>query len=256
MTTGTARGWYASTDNEVAITESTFGQGKTVFCGYPAGLQYFASCPYDMACGFTVSRLASTEADTLAFETWCAREMKKLGVTADVDVPQALMLRTQVADSMDRYQVFRQGPDYRAMAYEREQPGRTFITHLRTRAGIDNAYGVVHNTEAEYRNFRGDYRMTLTGGRATVRLAPAIVGGAPDQAVVYDVRLGVPVRVAASAEGAEFQTWVPVSMASVFAVAPRGAVRLFGDPPKAGEGPTEVSARVAACARGAGLQPL
>jgi hypothetical protein len=259
-TTGTARAWYAGPEKDVALVENAFGEGQALFCGYPLGFLYREAIPYEFAYGLSHSRTLSYNAEGNRYEAWVVRELEKRGVVRTATVPYGRMLRAQLRDDGDWFHITSNGPSFREYHIEEDRPARTLYTVVRRREGVDNLYVGLLNTEGNYFWERGHFRSTLGGGEVTVSVAlpaAAPAGDGTGKPVVFDARLHVPVPCTVKGGRAEFATWVPAAQGSLFAVAPTGAVRLFGEAAIPGEPARLTMASVAgAAATRAGARAL
>jgi len=251
---GAVRAWFASAEEEPAIVESTFGEGKAMLCGFPLGYEYWESAPYEVAYGLTHSRQNNYNEEQKRYEQWIVKELEKRGVVRQVVVPRGWMLRAQRGDDPDWFHVARNGPKYREYMYEADRPARTVYGFLRKRDGINNAYVGLSHTEGNYFWERGYFRCTLAGGEVTAAVAAdAPPAGSPRLPLVFDARLGVPVPGRFQGGRVTFTTWLPAARSAAFAISPDGNVRLFGEAHLTGEGPQAVAARTAQYETAAGL---
>jgi len=250
-TTGTARAWYAGEENETAIVENTFGEGRALLCGVPIGHEYWESAPYEVAYGLTHHRQTNYNHEQKRYEQWVVKELGKLGVTREVTLPAGRFLRAQRGDDPDWFHTYRNGPEYSEYMFEEERPVRTVTAFVRRREGIDNTYVGLSHTEGNYFWERGYFRCTLSGAFITASVEPPGAG-----AVVFDARLRVPVPARQRGGRLEFETWLPLAQAAAFALAPGGKVRLFGEGKPTGIGAAELARRAAEYVSGEQLRDV
>ena len=242
-TGATPRAWYAGPTKEVAITENTFGKGRAMLCGYPLGFLYRESAPYEFAYGLSHHRTLSYNQEQKVYEEWIVKELEKAGVVRPVTVPSGRFLRGQLRDDGDWFHILSNGPKFQEYNLEEDRPARTIAAVTRRREGIDNVYVCLLHTEGNYFWERGHFRSTLAGGH--VQVSVAVTPSTNATPVVFDARLQVPVPATLRKDRVEFPTWMPAAQGAVFAVAPDGKVRLFGEAAVHGEGPADVLARTA-----------
>lgn len=251
-TTGNERAFYASGQKEVAIVLHTFGKGKTIFSGFPFGHEYYESARYEVQAGGTHHRHSNYNKEQKRYEWWISRELDATGLRRPLHLPEGSFLRAQRTDDPDWTHAFRDNPEYNEFMFERDRPVRSVTATARIREGTDNLYACLANTQFNYMSHLGYFRSTLLGGFVTARARVAD----PRTAVVFDVRLGVPVPSRATKGTAQFKAWVPTGQSAVFAVAPQGKVRLFGAGKPTGIGPEQLRKSVASYAEGAKLAPV
>ncbi|OPZ26188.1 MAG: Beta-galactosidase trimerization domain protein [Lentisphaerae bacterium ADurb.BinA184] len=253
--TATPRAWFAGSAKDVAICENRFGAGRALLCGFPLGFEYWESAPYELAFGFSHARHLNYNMEQKRYEAWVTRELEAAGVTREVVLPVGRFLRAQRGDDPDWYHVYRDAPSYTEYMFEEEKPVRTVYAFPRRRDGIDNLYLGLSQSEANFMWETAHFHSTLAASRVTAAVAlPAPAEGQALAPVVWDVRLKVPVPATVRDGRATFETWLPVAQSAAFAVAPAGAIRLFGDDTPAGEPVAVVAARVAASREGEGLR--
>jgi len=244
---GTPRAWFVGPDNDVAIVEHTFGQGRAMLSGFPLGNEYWKTNPYEISFGLTYFRLTWVH-EQVRYEEWLTRELSKLGVEREVILTRGRFLRAQRGDDPDWFHIFRNNPEYSEYMIEEEKPVRSVHSFCRRREGIDNVYVGLSHTEGNYSSGRGFFRCTLSGCEVNASVAAA--GAAP---VVFDVRLRVPVPSTSRNGRVNFTAWLPMAQSAAFAVAPTGVVRLFGDGSPTGIGPDDVARETAEYDDGAKL---
>lgn len=262
-TTGKARAWYAGDAKEVAIVENTFERGKVLCCGYPLGYQYYQSAPYEFAFGVSHSRHLNYNEAQKRYEKWLPAELAKLGIGRDLVAEHGTFLRAQRGDDGDWYHVFRNSPSYKQYQWEDETPARTIHTVLRSRDGVNNVYVGMINTESNFMWERGYFVSTLGGGSVSASIDWSAYAPEPAQerdpkkndpkparspAVVWDVLADAPVPCAVTDNRLKFTTWIPTAQSSGFAIAPDGAVRLFGTQAIDGVSPDALKKQVEAMA--------
>ena len=249
-TDGEARAWFAARDEEVAIVEHEFGEGRAMLSGYPVGFEYWQCAPYEMGLGLTHHRQLDYNPEAKRYEHWVAKELEKRGLNRQLVPASGRMLRSQRGDDPDWYHIFRNNPEYREYMFETDRPVRAIYAVARQREGTGNSYVTFTNTQANYLWERGYFVSTLAGGRVT--MAVLAEDRWEDAPVVFDARLRVPVpaRITegrikmqlvdrgytareakpAHMEGRylRFETWLPVAQPAGFAIATDGQVRLFG----------------------------
>ncbi|MFP4026359.1 MAG: beta-galactosidase [Candidatus Brocadiia bacterium] len=275
-TDGKARAFYASRHEQVAIVEHKFGEGEAMLSGYPVGFEYWQAAPYEMGLGLTHHRQLDYNPEIKRYEHWLAKELEKRGVKRELVPAYGRMLRSQRGDDPDWFHIFRNNPEYREYMFETDRPVRAVYAIPRKREGIDNFYVTFTNTQANYLWERGYFVSTLAGGR--VMMAVLAEDRWEETPVVFDARLRVPVPAeikkgrikmqlvdrgytAREAKPAHmdgrylrFETWLPVSRAAGYAIAPQGKVRLFGQTEPDGETPDAVFEKTQACEKGEKLR--
>jgi len=249
--TGTARAWFPDTAKEPAIVENTFGKGRAMLCGFPLGFEYWECAIYELTYGLTHSRHSNYNLEQKRYEAWVLAELSKLGITRALFLPSGSFLRGQRGDDPDWFHIARNGPEYSEYMLEEERPVRTVVAYCRKRDGIDNTYVGLAHTEGNYFWERALFRCMLSGAQIDASVEPP-----GDGSVVFDARLGVPVPSSLKDGRINFSTWLPMSQAAAFAVAPAGNVRLFGDANPTGISPEEAAKLAAASAEGTSLAEI
>jgi hypothetical protein len=256
---GEVRAWFAARDEEPAIIEHEFGEGRAMLSGYPVGFEYWQCAPYEMGLGLTHHRQLDYNPEAKRYEHWVARELEKRGVKRELVPAHGRMLRSQRGDDPDWYHIFRNNPEYREYMFETDHPVRAIYAVPRVREGIDNRYVTLNNTQANYLWERGYFVSTLAGGRVTT--AVMAEDDWEESPVIFDARLRVPVPgqikegrikmqlvdkgyTAREAQPAHmegryllFETWLPAAHPAGFAIAADGKVRLFGESTPDSESP-------------------
>ena len=248
---GTERAWFPDTAKEPAIIENAFGKGRAMLCGFPLGFEYWECAVYELTYGLTHSRHSNYNYEQKRYEAWVLAELTKLGVTRKLFLPRGDFLRAQRGDDPDWFHIARNGPEYSEYMFEEEKPVRTVNAYHRVREGIDNIYIGLAHTEGNYFWERALFRCMLSGARIEASVEPP-----GDGSLVFDARLGVPVPSSLKDGRIDFSTWLPMSQAAAFAVAPGGNVRLFGNATPTGISPEEAAQLAAASAEGTSLAEI